>query len=159
MRKRRARMSGKKEFKQAAVAYALIKLVIVFLTIKFVSCNGCDTQLLRHAVHLIIFTHFIWAGMRITSTVIATICIARGTAYMVNFFFKTTLLLHLPITGQDLALFTEEGAGNWVFALNALLMYAIAAMILRAVKARLKGRVEEVVAETPPEKLKTLKHA
>ncbi|MEE8484363.1 MAG: hypothetical protein V3S46_07170, partial [Nitrospinota bacterium] len=130
---------AKKEFRQAAVAYFFIKLAIIFLVYDYVSCAGCqDTQFIRHTVHLVLFTHFIWAGMRITSTVIGAISVVRGTAYMINFFFNTGYLLHLPITGSSLILLHENSAGNWVFVVNALLMFAISAMVFRAVKAARK---------------------
>ncbi len=136
MRQRRETVPAKKEFRQAAVAYFFIKLAIIFLVYNYASCAGCqDSQFIRYAVHLVLFTHFIWAGMRITSAVIGAICVVRGTAYMINFFFNTGYLLHLPISGSSLILLYENGAGNWVFVVNALLMYAIAALVFRAVKA------------------------
>jgi len=148
MKARRAVMPGAKEFKQAAIAYVALKLVIIFLTANYVHCSSCgDTTFLRQAIHLILFSHFLWAGMRITSLTIGLACVARGTAYLINYFFKTTFLLYLPITGTKLSVLNEGVAGNSVFILNSILLFAIAGMIFRAVKARSVVSVEEEIAE------------
>jgi uncharacterized membrane protein len=136
-------MPGKKEFRDAAVVYVVLKLIMVAGTYAYVSCPECGpTTFMRQAIHLALFTHFIYAGMRITSATIGIICLVRGGAYLLNFFFKTTYLLYLPITGTTLTLMTESGAGNFFFLLNALVMFVIAGMIFRAVKARGFDRVE-----------------
>lgn len=148
MKARRSKIKGLKEFRQAAISYFLIKILIILLVYEYVSCPGCeDTQFIRHAVHLVLFTHFIWAGMRITSSVIAVISAVRGTVYVINFFFKTSYFLYLPVTGTSLALFNEDGAGNFVLLVNAFLMYLAAGMIFRALKAGSEtGATEEALA-------------
>jgi len=141
MRARRAVMPGKKEFQQAAVVYVVLKLIMIAGTYAYVSCPECGpTTFMRQAIHLALFTHFIYAGMRITSATIGFICLVRGGAHLVNFFFKTTYLLYLPITGTTLTLMSENEAGNYFFLLNGFFMFVISAMIFRAVKARGFGR-------------------
>ncbi len=129
-------MRGKKEFLQASVVYFVLKLLIIAVTSAFVTCGDCSTSLLRHVIHLALFTHFIYAGMRITSSIIAVACIFRGGAYLVNFFAGTGYLLELPLTGSSLAVMQESGLGHSVFFINAVLMFAMAGMIIRAVMAR-----------------------
>lgn len=139
MRDRRAKIKGKREFKQASFAYIGLKIAIIVLTYIFVSCNGCkNIQFIRQGIHLLLFSHFIYAGMWITSLIISLICLIRGTAYLINFFLKTTYFLYLPVTGTNLTILQEEGAGNWVFLVNMLLMYSISIMIFRALRVRLK---------------------
>lgn len=153
MRDRRAKIKGKREFKQAAFAYMGLKVANIVLTYIFVSCNGCgNTQLLKQGIHLLLFSHFIYVGMRITSSIISLICLIRGTAYLINFFFKTTYFLYLPVIGTNIMVLQEEGATNWVFLVNTLLMYSISIMIFRAVRVGLKkGRLPgfEVADLTP----------
>lgn len=136
MRDRRAKIKGKREFKQAAFSYMGLKVATIVLTYIFVSCNGCgSTQFLRQGIHILLFSHFIYAGMRITSSIISLICLARGTAYLINFFFKTTYFLYLPVISTNVTILQEEGAGNRVFLINALFMVSISIMIFRALRA------------------------
>lgn len=152
MKERRAAMPGASEFKQAAIVYVALKSVIIFLTANYIHCATCgDTTFLRQAIHLILFSHFLWAGMRLTSLTIGLACVARGIAYMVNYFFKTTFLLYLPITGTKLSVLNEGAAGNSIFLVNSLLLFAIAGMIFRAVKARSSTSVEEEPESAPAE--------
>lgn len=136
-------MPGKKEFREAALVYVALKLVMIAGTYAYISCPECGpTTPMRQLIHLALFTHFIYAGMRITSATIGLICLVRGGAYFLNFFFKTSYLLYLPITGTTLTLMSESGAGNYFFLLNGFFMFAISGMIFRAVKARGFSRVE-----------------
>lgn len=141
MREKRAKMKGRKEFKEAAQVYIALKVLIIVLTYIFVSCSSCEyKQFIRQLIHLILGSHFIYAGMRITSSIIGIASLFRGTTYIINFFFKKTFLMNLPITGMQLFVFKEEGAGNWFFLVNGLIFFIIAGMIWRAVRLTFKGR-------------------
>ena len=140
MRAKRARRKGKEEFSQAAFVYMGLKTVIMVLSYGFFSCHGCEyTQFIGKGLHLLLFSHFIYAGMRITSSVIAIICLFRGLAYMVNFFYKKTFLLSLPLTGTSLAVLSDKGFGSWVFLINGFFMCLIALFICRALRASFIG--------------------
>lgn len=139
MRAKRAGMKAKEEFRQAAFAYMGLKTAIMVLSYAFLPCPDCEyTQFIGKAVHLLLFSHFIYAGMRITSAIIGFICLFRGAAYMANFFYQKTFLLSLPVTGAVLEVLRKEGSGHWVFLVNGFLMFLIALFILRAALASSK---------------------
>ncbi|MFQ5560508.1 MAG: hypothetical protein ACE5FU_07995, partial [Nitrospinota bacterium] len=69
MRERRRTMKGGREFKQAAFTYMGFKILLLLLTYYFLDCaGGCETSsYIRPFIHMVLFSHFIYAGMRITS--------------------------------------------------------------------------------------------
>lgn len=130
-------MKGQKEFKQAALWYMGLKVGLIGLTYLFMECRGCEgSNASRQLLHLVLTSHFIYAGMRITSSIIGFICFFRGLSYALNFFMKKTFLLSLSLTGMSLAVLEERGGGNWLFLVHSVIMLFVAFMIFRAVRAR-----------------------
>jgi len=150
MKARRDVMPAKREFRQAAFAYLLLKSIIILLTVKFLACPNCGTaSITRQAFHLALGAHFLFAGMPITSFVVSIFCLMRGFAYFVNFFLGTAFYMTLPVTGTRLSLLQENGAGNWFFMINAILLFVIAGMIIRAVKTAYSAKREAKMEKAP----------
>jgi len=133
MKERRARMEGKEEFTQAALTYLGLKALIIVLTILFVTCVECESpRIMLRIFHILLFSHFIYAGMRIASLVIAIICFVRGIFSLINFFLQKTFLVTLPLWGKSVLIFHESGYENWVLPVNGLFLFVITIMVMRA---------------------------
>ena len=146
MRERRSRMKGRDQFRQAALAYAGARVTIITLTLLFISAHGFTTaHLLRLALRILIISHFMYAGMKITSGIVALLCLTRGAMYAANFFINTGYSITFPISGANLELMWNNGAGNPALLVNALLMFAVVAMITRALIAARSGKPAEPV--------------
>jgi hypothetical protein len=160
MREKRAKMKGKREFKEAAIVFIVLKVFIIALTYMYISCSGCENkQLIRQLFHLVLGSHFVYAGMRITSSIIGIVSLFRGTTYIVNFFFKKTFLMTLPLTHMQLSVLKDEWAGNWFFLINGVILFIVAGMIWRAVRLTFKSKdtAVETITELPSGNLSAAK--